>query len=357
MDFLTNDPDHAGVTDEQMEQFFAAHPDLRPLSSVQGVPPVGGELESETPSQPPSAPPTTPEPASPSAPATPGEGEPTAPDPATGEPPATPSEPVSPTIPEPDDFVEIEGSRYPRSQVQAATQFQQHLASDPQLQQLITDYLTGGGIPQQPTQPQRFIPPQQASPQALSQPPEDLDLEDPSVRRLYQLVQQQNEAIQGLTQGLTTTYEQSAAQSRQQINSQWQTAATAFSKDHDLREDETEYLGQVAARLGVLPALMQGMDPITGSPSSPDPIRAFNRALEIAMFQVPEYRDREFRRSVQAQQQEAQKRKLLGAVGGSSGSVARTNPPPKAGSPEARKAMLSEVGAMLNGEWSDPTAN
>jgi hypothetical protein len=86
-------------------------------------------------------------------------------------------------------------------------------------------------------------------------------------------------------------------------------------------------------------------------------MKAMERSLEIAMMMVPEYRDREFKRSVTTQQEQAKKRKLLGAVGGSSGSVARTTPPPQPGTPEAKRAMLQEVGSMLNGEWSDPTAN
>jgi hypothetical protein len=137
----------------------------------------------------------------------------------------------------------------------------------------------------------------------------------------------------------------------------WETASTAFAKEHSLNADDIEGLSRVAARLGVLPQLMSGVDPVTGAPSPPDPIKAFDRALEIAMLSVPEYRDREFRRSVETQQQQAQHKKLLGAVGGSSGSVARTNPPPKPGTPEAKRAMLAEVGAMMNGEWNDPHSN
>jgi hypothetical protein len=340
-DFLSVNPEHSGVTDEQMEQFFNSHPDLRPL------PPVGQTIEGgseESTPEPPSTPPEAPEPGPGPQPA-PSEGEPeTTPEPATPEP--------SPESP--DGFVELGGQRYPQSQVEAATQFQQHLSSDPQLQRLITDYLTGippqtGQIPQSRTTP--------SEPAISVQPPADIDFDDPSLRSLYGLIQQQNEQINALSQGLTQTYEQSVVSQRQQINSQWSAAAETFAKDHELKDEEVEYLGQVAARLQVLPSLMQGVDPITGSPAPPDPVRAFSRALEIAMFQIPEYRDREFRRSVQSQQQEAQKRKLLGAVGGSSGSVARTNPPPKPGSPEAKRAMLAEVGAMLNGEWTDPNAN
>jgi hypothetical protein len=342
---LSDESAHGGVTDEMMEQFFADHPDLRPLQPFgmgpTGVPPVGG-VEGDDASEP-SPPPSTPEPAPP------GEGEPaTTPEPAAPEP--SPESPVGPTE---TDFVEIDGNRYARSQISAAAQFQQHLQSDPRLQQLITDYLTGAQQPQPQPAPQ--------APQAPAQQPydpyADIDLDDPSIRALANIVRQQNDQIQQLSSVTRTTFDQSIAQQQQQIDAQYKTAATSFAKDHELDDGEVEEISRVAARLGVLPQLMQGMDPITGTPRPPDAIGAFSRALEIAMYQIPEYRDREFRRSVTNMQQEQQKRKLLGAVGGSSGSVARTTTPPKPGSPEAKRAMLAEVGAMLNGEWSDPTAN
>jgi hypothetical protein len=336
-DFLTTNPEHGGVTDEMMERFFADHPDMAPLPSVNPSAQSTPETELEQP---------------PSSPQAPQEGEPEAtPEPAAPEPPSEPpSEP-----PDAGDFLELDGTRYPRSQIQAAADFQRHLTSDPQLQRLITDYLTATPAPPQQVAPQ--VAP--ASPS--SEVPPELDMEDPSMRALYTLIQRNNEQINNqiaqLSQGVNTTYEQSMAAQRQQIDAQYHTASASFAKDHSLGDDEVEQLSQVAARLGVLPSLMQGIDPITGSPTSPDPIRAFSRALEIAMYQVPEYRDREFRRSVETMQQEAQKKKLLGAVGGSSGSVARTTAPPQPGSPESKRAMLAEVGAMLNGEWSDPTAN
>src|SRR5262245_44028496 len=341
---LADETSHGGVTDEQLEQFFADHPDLRPLtpfaSGQSGVPPVGGVEDDESPES--SAPPTTPEPAT-----IPGEGEPaTEPEPAAPVPP-----PESPEVePQTDDWIELDGQRYARSQLNAAAQFQQHLASDPQLQDLITNYLTGSRIVQEQPAPQ----PAPQAPQQPYDPFADIDLDDPSLRALSNIVRAQNEQIQQLTAGLRTTFDQTLAASQQQVESQYKTAAASFAKDHDLEAGEVDVISQVAARMGVLPQLMRPVDPVTGTPRQIDPIRAFQQAMEVAMYQIPEYRDREFRRSVTNMQEEAQKRKLLGAVGGSSGSVARTQTPPKPGSPEAKRAMLAEVGAMLNGEWSDP---
>src|SRR5262245_11617165 len=241
---LSDESVHGGVTDEMMEQFFADHPTLRPLTplSGQGVPP--GDSDSDDVIPPPSESPTspTPEPTpqpEPQPAETPSEGEPeTVPEPATPEP--------SPESPE--DFVELDGQRYARSQLNAAAQFQQHLAGDPQLQRLITDYLTGASIAQTPQTPQsRTIP---SEPDTPAGPPADLDLDDPSVRALYALVQQQSDQLAQLQQGLRTTFDASMNQQRQQIDAQWRTASAAFGKDHDLEQTDVEKLGEIAARLG-----------------------------------------------------------------------------------------------------------
>ena len=338
-DFLATDPEHGGVTDEMLEQFFADNPTLRPLAPIAeqtGVPPVG-DADTE-----PSAPPTTPEPAT----EEPGEGEP----PETTEPSAEPEPPAE--TPEEGAFYEFDGQRYPASQVEAAARFQSQLVNDPQLQLLIRNYLAGGVAAES-------APP--ASPvgegSAPTGPPIELDLDDPQIRALYGVIQQQQERLDGLQFGLNASVTAQQMQQRNTVNAALEVAQATFAKDHNLKPEDMHHLSQVAARMNVIPSLLSGIDPITGAPSTPDYQVAFGRAFEIAMNVVPEYRDREFRRSVQTQQDDAKKRKLLGAVGGSSGSVARTTPPPRPGSPEAKRQMLAEVGSMMDGNWSDPTAN
>jgi len=342
MSDLSSDPTHGGVTDDMMEEFFAGHPDLRMLHPVNptfdsGVTSADGvEVEGE-PSTPPAEPQPEPEPQ------TPPEGEPQGPE---GEP-AEPEGPAEPT----EDFYDLDGARIPRSQVDAAARFQQHLENDYELQNLIRNYLAGTAAQPAPA----------ASPvddgSSSAGPPQELDLDDPQIAALYQLVNQQQDQLAQFRTALQQTAQIQQNQQRNEVNGLWIRASESFGKDHGLDANEVDNLGRVAARLGVIPQLMSGVDPINGTPVQPDPLKAFDRALEIAMMMVPEYRDREFRRSVEEQQEQAKKKKLLGAVGGSSGSVARTTPPPRPGSPESKRAMLAEVGAMINGEWSDPTAN
>jgi hypothetical protein len=92
------------------------------------------------------------------------------------------------------------------------------------------------------------------------------------------------------------------------------------------RAADVQRLSQVAARLGVLPQLMQGIDPITGAPARPDVLSAVERSLEIAYMMVPEYRQRELSKTATQQRDDNQKKKALAAIAGSSGSVARTTP-------------------------------
>jgi len=335
--------EHGGVTDLDLEQFFAEHPDFQTLAPIgprdsdPAGEPDGGTEGSEPSSPEPSAPPVEPAPEE----ETPAE-----------EPPAEPAEPESPAPEEtPSDFLELEGVRYPQSQIAAAARFQQQLATDPNLQQLITNYLAGA--PAQVEHP--------ASPvgdgSAPTGPPPDLDLDDPSVAALYRLYQTQTEQLNQLQYGINLTANQQIESQRQQVASVYSLAAAKFGEDHGLDAKDVETLSRVGARMNLMESLSQGMDPITGTPGPKDLSLAFNRALEIAMYSVPEYRDREFRRSVSSQREEAQKRKLLGAVGGSSGSTPRTQQAPAPGTPAARREMVKEVAAMLNGDWSDSTAN
>jgi hypothetical protein len=347
---LATDPEHGGVTDNDLESFFAANPDLRPLAphpgrtlsndlpSVDSGVPDGDEGE-ETPAESDPSSPSLPEPG-----AEPEEGESVDPDATSG---------LAQDLPDSSspDFLDIDGQHIPRSQVEAAARFQQQLVNDPQLRNLIQNYLAGTTV----TEGLAASPTGEGS--APVGPPEELDLDDPQVRVLYTLLQQQSEQMSQLQRGVDASLNAHLQTQRQSIDSAWATASQSFAKDHDLSLEEVNMIGQVAARMNVAQGFAQTTDPITGMPREADPVWAMTRALDTAMMQIPEYRDREFRRSVEQQQKDARKKKNLGAVGGNSGSVSRVVAPPKPGTAEARAAMNAEVAQMLSGEWSDPASN
>jgi hypothetical protein len=249
--------------------------------------------------------------------------------------------------------LEIDGTPIPRSQLEAAARFNRHLSNDAGLQQVIRNYLTGEGA----VAPEGRSVPSGAPPAPVAPVmPEGLDLEDPSIRALYSVIQQQNERFDQLSRGLQVTSTQQAHSQQQQYQAQYNEAAESFAKDHDLSPDEVQQLGNIGARMNNIGAFMQEFDPITGVPRKPNMIQAYKQALEQVYYMVPEYRDREFRKSVETMQERSKKQKLLGAVGGSSGSVSRTQTPAPPGSRESKNDMIREVASMMSGEWSEPSA-
>lgn len=370
---LNDDTEHGGVTDEDIDAFFASHPGLRPINPLNGAdptlpvqfqsgsgrhaPPSGG-LEGDEGTQPtavPSDPAHTGEPPVVELEEEGGGGPDNAPSPPSPTPPATPPPTPEPTV----EFLEIDGVQVPASQVRALLDFQQNYQSDPQLRALLTDHFVGRSAPVEggaPATPPAGVQPSPAGGQPLT-PPEDLDMEDPSVRALWAIVEQQNQQLNQLSSGVQTTYEAHMATQRASAQASYTQAAESFRTAHELDQTDVDSLAQVASRLGVLPSLMQGVDPLTGMPVRPDPVSAMNRALEIAYFMVPEYRAREFQRSVKQQQGDAERKKKLGAVVGSPGSATRTTQAPRPGTPEARAAMVEEVGQMMTGEWTGDRDN
>jgi hypothetical protein len=73
---------------------------------------------------------------------------------------------------------------------------------------------------------------------------------------------------------------------------------------------------------------MAGTDPITGQPVPVDREFAVRRALEIAYYSVPDYRNREYQSQVKSRAQDQQRKQRLAGIGGSSGSVPRQTPIP-----------------------------
>ena len=151
-----DDPTHAGVTDDQIDDYLRSIGSLRaPLSPV-----VSGQ-----------SPPPTPEFRSGSGRTVPpGESymEPPqvdiptpSPEPDQPEPPAAPAA----DLPDLPDFYDIAGRRYDRKQAEAWAQFDQMVTSDPQLAQVIQQYLVNRSTLQttpplpSPTRPSEPPPP------------------------------------------------------------------------------------------------------------------------------------------------------------------------------------------------------
>lgn len=373
---LQADPDHAGVTDEMVDAFFQNNPQVRslpPLVSGQqpttqqfrsgstGMPPAGGVEQPDgtfTQTAPPVQPPLGQPPTQPTIQAPP------------PQPPiATPVQPAPASQP-PSQLTDDELSQL--------RELQTAIRSDPELRSKIADHLVGRATPpvpqppvvpapqgfqfQPPYQPatQPVIPPLEpmhpAAPQFLSQPPANLDLEDPSIAALWQMVQSQQQQLAATAATVQESAAITRANERQQSAGAYQAAKTGFATRYELNEADVTHLDGLAARLGVLPQLMTGIDPLTGLPVKNDLTSSIDRALEIAYFTDPNYRQREWDRQANVRREDAQRQQKLAAVSGSSASVPRTTPAPTT-EQGRRDALLGEVGAMLNGNWNDPAAN
>lgn len=360
-------PEHGGVTDEDMEAYFASrgipNPQFQPGTS--GDAPVagvegsdGGTAPIPTPPAPdPSlqAPLTAPETGAPDAPVIPA--------PETGsEPQGTEDSPIG-SQPDPLDSlpeeIEYGDRKIPRDRIKALLAFQDLLEGDEVLQQTLAAYLTTGQVPssagpvtQGGGDGSSAAPVPSANPfeQPLV-PPEDLDLDDPVIKSLWSVVEQQHGQIAALAKNQLQTSQQFEQRQVMEYEGLVNRAVSSFQQQHQLDDNQIAEIRQVAARMNVLPQFLNGIDPITGLPVRPDPLAGIERSLEVAYYSLPQYRDREFETRQRQRVAENQKRQKLAALNGSSGSVPRTQAAPT--TPEGRRqAMAAEVAEMFSGTWS-----
>lgn len=333
-DLATND-DHGGVTDDDLEKWLADHPVTGPFASDPHPPlddpapaePVPAQVEPSPVSDPVADPEPGTDPA-PSAEPVPDEGE--SGGEGDGEPTTTPvtDDPQAPPL-TPDELAQLQSIR-------------DAIQSDPALRDRIVEYYNGGGgaVPiAQPTTP----------PPVPAFDPSTLDLTDPSVAALYSYLTEQQATIEQLRASQTQIANQSYEAMRVQTDALYKRAADSFRASRSLDDTEMDRVAGVAARLNVLPALMSGVDPLTGLPSRPDPITAMTRALDIAYNSLPEYAAKVKAAAEQTQRRHNSRKQKLAAVQGSSGSVPRTPAPPA----DPKQAMIQEVAAMMSGDWSE----
>lgn len=242
------------------------------------------------------------------------------------------------------------------------------LRGDPHLRERIARYYVEREFPngdQAPAaqSPAPDVPAGTAAPGQVPQPvapaavpsfdESQLDLEDPSVRALYDQHRATLDRLSRVESFVQSQAQQTQATAQAQATALYNRAAESFRQQHNLEAADIKRLSEVAANLQLVPALMSGRDPMTNLPARPDPIAAVERALEIAFYTVPEYRERALVAQRERDAAHRQRKQRLGSVAGSSGSVPRT-PPPPANTPEARRqAMVNDVAAMMNGSYAD----
>lgn len=227
-----------------------------------------------------------------------------------------------------------------RSQIEAYYQFEERLRTDPNLQKVISDYLS----PQSPLPGETPVAPRTdtAPARGATEIPEEYK-DDPIVGPLYNKIAQL-ESLVGNTQASIQ------AQQAASYNSIVNRARSSFKEQYKLDDKEIARVEEVAVRLGAVPAFMSGVDPITGMPVKPDPLNAVTRAMEIAYAQLPEVRKAaEDRVIAQGRDDRVKKTKLSALSGPGTNSKKTPVPVTQLNESERRDAMVREVAEMMNG--------
>lgn len=125
------------------------------------------------------------------------------------------------------------------------------------------------------------------------------------------------------------------------------TAAESFRDAHGLSEAEMSQLMRETERLQILPAIASETDPF-GQPKH-NSISAATEAFDRVYWATPEFREREMAKVQGASAQDHRRQRRHAALGGTSGSVPRTNPEPK-NQEEAFQQMVAELESLGRGE-------
>ena len=234
------------------------------------------------------------------------------------------------------DYIQLGDVRVPQEEAERVAKFWDWMNTNPDEAMKFVGYMTGEYqlIPhgqQAPAQQQAPVQQQQPA-EPVEDPYEDWDLLPDSVQERLKKVDQ----LEGYLAQQQQTQQHALAQQNQK---HVETAQAQFATAYDLSNEEVHRLATEAARLNIVPALLQE----TG-----DPIRAVERALEIVYLQSENGREREFNKRVAATESDAARKRKMASVGGSAGSVPRQDSDAVPGDAAGRRsAMVNEIAAAL----------
>lgn len=163
---------------------------------------------------------------------------------------------------------------------------------------------------------------------ALPTIPQEL-LDDPEMGPVVRLLQAHQADLDQTRQQLALVTDISVTRAREEVEARITAGVHQFRDAHHLTEEQVSTLNGIAARLNVIPSLANGIDPITNEQVPRDAQQAAYRALEIAMWSTPEFRDLEVQAKVQTRAKDQRRKQKLAGISGGSGSVPRTTPVPQ----------------------------
>jgi hypothetical protein len=237
------------------------------------------------------------------------------------------------------DYIQLGDVKVPQEEAERVAKFWDWMNTNPDEAMKFVGYMTGEYqlIPQGQQAPTQQQPQQQPQQQQQYQAPaedlyEDWDLLPDSVQERLKKVDQ----LEGYLAQQHQTQQQAIAHQNQK---HVETAQAQFGTAYDLSNAEVHRMATEAARLNIVPALLQE----TG-----DPIKAVERALEIVYLQSEDGREREFNKRIAASESDAARKRKMASVGGSAGSVSRQDSDSVPGDAAGRRsAMVNEIAAAL----------
>lgn len=222
--------------------------------------------------------------------------------------------------------------------------FNQRLNSDPRLAQYLAAYNPYDQTPQETPTPAPVERGQTSAPgpSQLSLP-DDLDLDDPNIKFLVDTVTRLSDNLNNLSEVASRHEQALTAEQEQQASTLINSAQASFrSKYEGLTDEDVRAISDAAARTGMVATYMSGVNPITGLPTTPDPLAALDLAFESVYWANPKYREAALAAQVKQQREDRIKKNKAGALSGNSGSQPR-RAPDIANEKDRRDAMLAMV--------------
>jgi hypothetical protein len=206
--------------------------------------------------------------------------------------------------------------------------------------------LTGRGVPDAnitgtiPTTPANI---------AATNVPEDIDMDDPVQRRIWNELQETRQQIAAQNNLLQRHQQQIDQSSRNTTEALINRISEEFREKNELSVDDLKVIRRRAAEL--IPQFTNPIDIETGLPRQVDPVYAIEQSLDAAKWSIPEFRDRALETLAKSKLEDLRKKSKLTSLGGSSGSVPRKATTPST-EHERREAMIAEVAAEMSGGHS-----
>jgi hypothetical protein len=258
-----------------------------------------------------------------------------------------------------DELIQVGDRRIPRRFIEAYEQFDAAFQTDPGLRALVQAYMQTGNVPPelvggggQQQQPYQQPQNQQPAAQQRTEPPADLDLDDPATRTLWEAHVATQQRLDAITSHLQTAQQQTQAEQMGRSQSLVNRAVESFREQHGMTQEEIQRLCGIVQRTNLIETFMRNPDPVNGTPGRPDPLRAVENALDVMYHYVPEFRNKDAAATEERRRAAAKKKQKLSSLSPRSGGSASRKTPAPTDEAGRRDAMKAEVAEMMAGTWS-----